>query len=593
MKRSMTILFLCLSLHFSAQEHGEFKNCETQNCKITTSYTLAKQFLEADNIQESQKWLNKTKDLHFQKKRDTTDCFINSLQSELFYYMGMFQFGATEAHKGLETALKLKDSLLIADVSFFEAINEFELKNYKQAEKLLWLSRDYFPKKILKDRMSYTIQNEHIYNNISQLKLKLNQIDSALYYNEKAYAMAKNKISKRGIPNAEQTFGQIYLQQKSVDSSLFYFGESLKSALEFEHLDIALLNYGFLMMVNQNKSAEKMKYFNEGILMMQKNEINSFYRLNFYENALNALENSNEESTIIDIQKQIININSASRLNTNSQIQDISSQYVRNENKLLSEEAESLRKQRNITVLLIISALLCICILVLSMAIIRRKNNERKRQELIQFESIMEGQEKERKRIASDLHDGLNGELSAIKFRVLGLEDQLSDAADKEQFQNIISMIDQSCAQVRRISHDLMPASIEEFGLIEALHQYCKKLNQSQKIEIDFQTFGIYKTISKHHESTLYRIIQELLFNVVKHSGAKNALVQINFHEDDISVVVEDDGHGFDTQGYYDGIGLKNLHSRVELLGGSLDIKSSEKGTYAHIIFAINKLIND
>lgn len=212
--------------------------------------------------------------------------------------------------------------------------------------------------------------------------------------------------------------------------------------------------------------------------------------------------------------------------------------------------------------------------------------------ELTKLKSIIEGEENERKRIAEDLHDGIIGDLSAIKLQVAVL-DGTGTRIKEKQLPKIIEMIDQACTQVRRISHDLMPASIEDFGLIESLNQYCKKLNFAHKTQIEFQTFGVYTPLSKNHESTLYRIIQELLNNIIKHAEAKQALVQMNFHEDEISISVEDDGKGFQTDSVHEGIGLKNVRSRVKLLQGELDVKSSAMGTFVHILVDLNKLNHD
>ncbi|SMC36909.1 sensor histidine kinase [Moheibacter sediminis] len=213
--------------------------------------------------------------------------------------------------------------------------------------------------------------------------------------------------------------------------------------------------------------------------------------------------------------------------------------------------------------------------------------------ELTKLRSVIEGEENERKRIAEDLHDGIIGDLSAIKLHVAILDEKGTMRPEKKNLQKIIDMIDQACTQVRRISHDLMPASIEDFGLIESVNQYCKKLNLAHITQIDFQTFGVYNPLSKNHESTLYRIIQELLNNIIKHAYAEQTLVQINFHEDEISISVEDDGKGFESESIHEGIGLKNVRSRVKLLQGELDVKSSEKGTFVHILIDLNKLNHD
>ncbi|UPT71719.1 MAG: hypothetical protein M0D53_05160 [Flavobacterium sp. JAD_PAG50586_2] len=170
--------------------------------------------MDNDDIESSQKWLNTTKDLLNPEVTDSTDCFVYSLQSELFYYNGLFQFGKDEARKGIMVAKKIKDKALLADAYFFLGINQFELGNYKEAEQSLWISRDVFPNTKPTKRLRTVIQKEHIYNNLAQAKIKLQQVDSAFWYNKKAYEFAVKSNSRRGIPNTEQTFGEIYLIQK-------------------------------------------------------------------------------------------------------------------------------------------------------------------------------------------------------------------------------------------------------------------------------------------------------------------------------------------------------------------------------------------
>ena len=115
----LAMLFFCLNL--TAQNQAEkiklhqFKSCEDNPCRVMRSFLLAEHFLETDDIESSQKWLQKTKDLVSPKVTDTTTVFIHSLQSELFYYMGLFQFGTYEAKKGIEKANQLKVPIVSED----------------------------------------------------------------------------------------------------------------------------------------------------------------------------------------------------------------------------------------------------------------------------------------------------------------------------------------------------------------------------------------------------------------------------------------------------------------------------------------------
>jgi len=593
MKKSYSLLFVLFTQILWSQNPREYDNCNTAQCKILVSYKLSKHYLESDDIPSSQKWLNKTKELYPLNKTDTLACSIHNLQSELFYYMGLFQFGADEAEKAIDKSIQIKDSLLTADAYFFLGINQFELKKYEFSQKSLQQSLHHYPKILDKKRISNSIDQEYIYNNLAQVKLKIKQQDAALLFNRLAYKLAKAKNSKRGIPNTEQTFGEIYLVKNKLDSSRFYFEKSVQSALKSDYYDIALVNYGFLSALSPDDLKATLHYYQEGMNLIEQKTINAFFRRYFYELTLKSFQKNGATDKVIEVQHKIIQIDNEGRLNANTYIQDISEQYVNNEKKLLTAETEKFRRQRNITILLIISALLCIAVMTLAIIIIRRKNKEKHRQEIIRLESLLDGQEKERKRIAEELHDGLNGDLSAIKYRLSGLDDIGLNPEDNENLLKTIEMIDNACTQVRRISHNLMPSSILDFGLVETVNQYCSKINSSHPLTLDFQYFGNPAVLPKKAETVIYRIIQELINNITKHSKAKTAMVQLNFHESELFITVEDNGIGFDTRSIQSGLGLKNIHSRIHFLNAQLEIDSTDKGTSFHITIDLNSLKND
>ena len=549
--------------------------------------------MESDDIPSSQKWLNKTKERYPLTKVDTLVCSIHNLQSELFYYMGLFQFGSDEAEKAIEKSRQIKDSLLTSDAYFFLGINQFELHKYKSSQKSLEQSLQYYPTIAKKKRISNSIDKEYIYNNLAQVQLKLKQKDSALLFNRLAYQLAKMNYSKRGIPNTEQTFGEIYLAKNELDSSKFYFEKSIQSALKSEYYDIALVNYGFLSTISNDGLKSTLLYYQEGINLINQKTINAFFRRLFYELTLKSFKKIGDTNKIIEVQNKIIQIDNEGRLNANTYIQDISEQYVDNEKKLLIAETEKFRRQRNITILLIISALLCIAVMTLGIIIIRRKNKEKHRQEIIRLESLLDGQENERKRIAEELHDGLNGDLSAIKYHLSGLDDTGLNPEDSENLLKTINLIDNACTQVRRISHNLMPSTILDFGLVESVNEYCSKINNAHPLQLEYQYFGNPAVLPKKAETVIYRIIQELLNNITKHSEATLAMVQLNFHENELFITVEDNGIGFDPKSVQNGLGLKNIGSRIQFLNAQLEMNSNSKGTSFHITIDLNKLKND
>ena len=214
-----------------------------------------------------------------------------------------------------------------------------------------------------------------------------------------------------------------------------------------------------------------------------------------------------------------------------------------------------------------------------------KQRQKRKNQELLTLkrefqiktlESLIEGEEKERHRVAKELHDGVNGDLAAIKYKLSSLL-EMNNSVIKEA----ITMIDDSCKQVRAISHNLIPPSLENFNILEATQVYCANLNEvTPNIEIDFQHLGDSISMPKKDEVNAFRIIQELVTNAVRHAEASNINVQLSSHENSIQITVEDDGKGFDKNKIEsDGIGLSNVQSRADYLNANIDFISNEKGT--------------
>ena len=602
MKIFLSLLFLSFSLFCKAQTlpkkniFQEFKTCKNKECQLKYSFILAEYYLEEDELQSSQKWLDVTKNLNTYKKIDTTDVFIHSLQSELFYYNGLFQFGVNEAEKVINNSIQLKDSLLISNGYFFKGINLYELNEFKEAEKFLWKSKDYQPSKSQKKYLRSAILNEHVYNNLAQIKQQLKELDSAIWYNSKAYSYAKKNNSKRGIPNIEQTYSLIYLDKNKTADAILFLNKSTESAKKSNYYDIVLGNYGYLMLCYPTDFKETDKWFEKGLELIQQKNINVSYQGIFFKTAIKAFKKNKQLENLAFAQEQLININRSISFNNNDYIQNITKQYVKNENKLLKQELNLTKsiKEKQIFYFLVAGLLLIsIGLWYFFKQRQRLKNKEietlKQNQEISNLEALFDGEEKERKRIALELHDGLNGDLSAIKYRLSTLQDSGLSEIDSENVVKVITMIDESCAQVRSISHNLMPTSILEYGLLETIKEYLIKINTSYNYKIHFQSFGNYIALTNKSETIIYRIIQEIVTNIIKHAKAKEAMIQFNYRAEELVITIEDDGIGFDLETISKGIGHKNIQTRIKLLNAQMDVDSSSNGTFYTITIELNK----
>ncbi|HEY0740232.1 MAG TPA: sensor histidine kinase [Chryseosolibacter sp.] len=206
---------------------------------------------------------------------------------------------------------------------------------------------------------------------------------------------------------------------------------------------------------------------------------------------------------------------------------------------------------------------------------------------LLAGEAVIKGQEEERGRLAKDLHDGLGGMLSGVKFSLSNMKSTVVlDADSLLVFERSLDMLDHSISELRRVAHNMMPEVLVKFGLSEALKSYCESLRTSQLFKIDYQSVGANERLPEKTEIFIFRIVQELLNNVVKHAQASHVLVQLSKHDKEVNITVEDNGVGFDRTALSssDGAGLSSVESRVEYLKGKLDIQSTKgQGTSAYV----------
>lgn len=229
-------------------------------------------------------------------------------------------------------------------------------------------------------------------------------------------------------------------------------------------------------------------------------------------------------------------------------------------------------------------------IIFLSFALTQRYNFLKKEKEMLLEEKskhqvdladgIFNAQEDERTRLARDLHDDLGGTLSIIKLNITAFQHKALQLTDDERvfYDKTIGMIEKACLDLREISHNLMPKNFEQSGLIETLKEHFRTLNESSKIKFDF-VFQLEHPIESTMEITIYRIVNELINNIIRHSYASKATIQILFFNEQISIMAEDNGIGFNPDTDKKGIGIQNILSRVKYLNGKILVDSNQNGT--------------
>ncbi len=207
---------------------------------------------------------------------------------------------------------------------------------------------------------------------------------------------------------------------------------------------------------------------------------------------------------------------------------------------------------------------------------LRRQRMEIEHQKKM-IEASLESEERERRRVAGDLHDSIGAMLSTIRLSLISHARRYPE--ETESIAECKKMLDDTIESVRRISRDLMPSTLERFGLVQAVKELCDRFQTTSAIPIVFREIGQTPSLPRTRELMLFRIIQEVLNNGMKHAQAST--LQVTFdNKECLIVTVEDDGRGFDHHGpkiekiTEKGLGLFNIDNRARLAGGTVDLQS-------------------
>ncbi len=213
-----------------------------------------------------------------------------------------------------------------------------------------------------------------------------------------------------------------------------------------------------------------------------------------------------------------------------------------------------------------------------------------KESELAMTQASMEGEEKERTRIARNLHDGPGATLSGVKLYLSSLEMHYRELSGSASYHDTLGLLNDAVAEIRDTSHNLMPRLLYEEGLDAAARAYCDKMGRNHALEIAYYALGEQARFHPPYELMIYRMLQELLGNVIKHAAASRVIVQLECRPDLFTLMVEDDGKGFSITKEDAGMGLYSIRSRVAAFQGYMDVQTSNAGTTISLVFPVHLL---
>jgi signal transduction histidine kinase len=407
-----------------------------------------------------------------------------------------------------------------------------------------------------------------LFNNIGNILVEKGKIDEGIQHHVKAL-------------NIQQELGDtssIFTSTLSLTQAYTFKGDYAK-ALEYGNISKQLLNSsetGVKMLIDYHQVMGEL-YKKKGDY---KNAIDAYTEYNRYKDSMIHSENN---AVVTEMQVKY-----------ETEKKDLE---IANKTLALNKASYEVQKRNAIAIGLIVMMMLLAIVGYLSYS--RYKLKKRKeldaeiiRQQELRSKAIIEAEEKERIRIAKDLHDGVGQQLSAVKLRLSMLRNNHETFEDN--CSTLVQMVDDAVKEVRGVSHDMMPNALLRSGLAAATREFIDKIAGIDVLKVDLQIIGLNERLDGTTETILYRVLQESVNNIIKHANATKVSIQLIKDENELSLVLEDNGRGFDVNkvNSFSGIGLKNIISRIEYLNGKVNFDSTiGKGTTMIVEVPLNTVV--
>ncbi|RZS93444.1 tetratricopeptide repeat-containing sensor histidine kinase [Aquimarina brevivitae] len=508
-------------------------------------------------------------------------------------------YEAMDMLKDSERDKRMKNNLLFTLADIYTDIQEYEkaLANYN---KILDLTKD--PGLL-----------PYVYSSIGRVYGSQQKLDSAIYYYKQGAEMFKANNVQRSYSSVLKSIGALYSRKEEYKAAEEYYLEAKAIQEKFkynEYLGGTLLNLAGVSR-HLKKFDRQLDYLLEAEkLLKDSKDVEMLEDLNFQMMTAYARkgDNKNEDKYLeryFSLKDSIFNDRKAKA------IAEIETEYeVKEKDAEIARKTESIQQQKRINLIILIAAIIITILLAITLLLYKQKLkrerllfdkqaelNDEKVSKIIEHHKLQNvkahitGQNKERERISKDLHDGVCGTIAGIKMKLEKLVENQNN-----EIKGIIDSLEVTYDEVRSISHDLVPKNFQEQQFIELLKHVIEfSVKDEIKANYEFYPKDQLNTVPEDIQMNIYRIVQELLTNVNKHSEASEVFVNITLHENNvINIMVEDNGKGFTSldQKEEAGIGLKSIRKRVAAFEGALTIDSNSKtGTSVSIDIPIEQKV--
>jgi signal transduction histidine kinase len=462
--------------------------------------------------------------------------------------------------KGLYNAEKINHKDLIAD-GYNRLGYAFEIRSANDSA-LVYYQKGLKINQIVNNKLgtSYALES------IAGILNKQKRYNDALRYLRQSLALRVGLKDKFAQSISLINLGETYRSLKNTDSAIFYGKAASAMAQEVQFLDLAGYSNTFLSDIYKDQKDFKnaLQYKERGVALK--------------DSAFN-----------IEKAKQIAELDR--KYQTEKRIQQIN---ILNQQATI--DAMTVRQRNLMLVALIV--LILVSGIVLYNIFAKRKLKAKAelqaeiiKQQDIAAKAVLDAEERERRRIAGDLHDGVGQMLSVALLNLNGVFSKIDlSETERAQADKTLGLLNESYDEMRSISHQMMPNALIKSGLATAVKEFLNKINKD-RIKVSLQTVGLNKRLEDQLETVIYRVIQESVNNVIKHAEATSLDIQIVRDEEGLDVTIEDNGKGFDKDKLKksDGIGMANIFTRIAFLKGTVEIDSAPgRGTLIAIHIPAN-----
>lgn len=570
--------------YFKARDLSEKLNYKLGLIKFASNYTA---ILNSKGQLDSALVLNKQALAQSIELKDNT--LIGKTTANLgnnFFHLGSYDSAVYYYEKAISFFERVDDPVMIARV--YDLIQN-AYGNLRQYDKGLQ-----YGKKALSviRRANDPIALCHVLVNSGNQYASMGQFDEALPYFNEALAIARDQNYKAAELTCYLNIGDTHLQKLEIDGMKPFFEKALTISRQIESLEseaIAMRGMAIYHLFKRNEEEAYRRILaaaaiteKGGFRIQHVKNLETMSSILFASGRYEEAENVLKESTLLNNAVIGDDVQKATAL--------LAKQFETEKKEARIQLQQAQLKQKNIFNYILIGSAVALCII--SLLSYRNYRHQQKLQQvrideletekqLTATEAVLRGEEQERTRLAKDLHDGLGGMLSGIKYSFQNMKENLILTPENAQaFERSLDMLDSTIREMRRVAHNMMPEVLVKYGLDTALKEFCSEIDRSGVIRARYQSIGMENaTIEQSAAITVYRVVQELVNNAVKHAASENVLVQAHLSPEEklLTLTVEDDGKGFDASMLSDaeGMGWNSIRNRVDFMKGRIDIDSA------------------